>query len=144
MPKRPIADRAAKSCGVFCLILLAGCTDDEIIADIASPDRNYHALVQKCPQKGSFSWLGDTNIMVSILPSGVFENCNSFVNSWYQFEGYAPYEQLEVEWLSPTELRAWHPAFESASGPTASRSKTSGPIKVTFTPNPAGSPETDQ
>lgn len=122
---------------LFCLVLLAACRNDVTHADISSPNGDYHVVVKECPQRGSFFWSGDTSIQVSILPYGDLEACNTFINSVYQFDAYSPHEQLELEWTSWTELRAWHPGFDHNSWPGVLRSKGSGPIKVTFSPKAA-------
>ena len=117
-----------------CLLLLAACQEDVTHADLPSPDGDHHVVVKECPRRGSVFLSGDTSIQVSILPAGISEDCNAFINSVYQFEAYAPAEQLELEWISPTELRTWHPGFDhnSWSGPRSSSG--TNPITVTFAP----------
>lgn len=121
-----------KRYSLLCLILLAACEKEVILADISSPDGNHHVVVKECSQRGSFFWSGDTAIEVSILPSGISEACNAFINSLYQFDAYSPHEQLELEWLSPGVLRAWHPGFDHNSWPNVVRSRKSGSITVLF------------
>lgn len=119
---------------LFCLVLLAACRDAVTHADISSPGGDYHVVVKDCPRRGSGFLSGDRKVEVSVLPAGVSEDCNTFMNSVYQFEAYSPLDQLDLEWTSPTELRAWHPGFDHNSWPAASRASGTGAITVTFSP----------
>ncbi|MBC9904973.1 hypothetical protein IAG32_12180 [Achromobacter xylosoxidans] len=113
-------------------ILLTACGPDKIIADLPSPDGKYHVEVRKCPQRGSLTW--DEQTQVSVVEAGVSEKCNAFIVALTQFRSYAPDEQLQLEWISDTELRAWHPAFEPKNGAWASTIKQGAPVKVIFAP----------
>lgn len=112
--------------------LLTACGPDKIIADLPSPDGKYHVEVRKCPQRGSLTW--DEQTQVSVVEAGVSEKCNAFIVALTQFRSYTPDEQLQLEWLSDTELRAWHPAFEPKNGPWARTFKQNSPVQVTFAP----------
>jgi len=112
--------------------LLAGCGPNKIIVDLPSPQGQYHVEVRKCPQPGSMSSAEQTQ--VSILKSGISENCQSAVNALAQFQSYSPDEQLQLEWLSEAELRAWHPGFDPKSGPASASYKADNPVKVIFAP----------
>ncbi len=114
------------------VLLLTACGPDQIIADLPSPDGSHHVEVRLCPQRGSFT--RDSHTQVSVLKSGESENCNAFINATAQFAGYAPNEQLQLEWLSDTELRAWHPAFDPQHGPARAAYKNATPITLTFAP----------
>lgn len=119
---------------IACLVALAACKDEVTHADTPSPQGDYHVVVQECPQRGSFFWSGDTSLQVSVLPAGVSEACNAFMNSLHQFESYAPPEDLELEWTTPTELRAWHPGFSRNSWPNVLRSQATAPVEIRFAP----------
>lgn len=112
--------------------LLTGCGPNKIIVDLPSPQGQYHVEVRKCPQPGSMSSAEQTQ--VSILKSGTSENCQSAVNALAQFQSYSPDEQLQLEWLSEAELRAWHPGFDPKSGPASASYKANNPVKVIFAP----------
>jgi len=112
--------------------LLTGCGPNKIIVDLPSPQGQYHVEVRKCPQPGSMSSAEQTQ--VSILKSGISENCQSAVNALAQFQSYSPDEQLQLEWLSEAELRAWHPGFDPKSGPASASYKADNPVKVIFAP----------
>lgn len=112
--------------------LLTGCGPNKIIVDQPSPQGQYHVEVRKCPQPGSMSSAEQTQ--VSILKSGISENCQSAVNALAQFQSYSPDEQLQLEWLSEAELRAWHPGFDPKSGPASASYKADNPVKVIFAP----------
>ncbi|MCT5527562.1 hypothetical protein LZL70_18250, partial [Pseudomonas aeruginosa] len=43
-------------------------------------------------------------------------------------------DQLQLEWLSDTELRAWHPSFEPGNQADGSRLKHDAPVKMVFAP----------
>jgi len=82
--------------------LLTGCGPNKIIVDLPSPQGQYHVEVRKCPQPGSMSSAEQTQ--VSILKSGISENCQSAVNALAQFQSYSPDEQLQLEWLSEADF----------------------------------------
>lgn len=113
-------------------VMLAACSPNKIIADLPSPSGKYHVEVRKCPQAGAMTRTEQTQ--VSVLESGTSENCQSAVNALAQFESYAPDDQLQLEWLSDTELRAWHPGFDPKFGPRSASSKHDAPVKLIFTP----------
>lgn len=113
-------------------MLLTACGPDKIIADLPSPGGKYHVEVRKCPQRGSLTWAEKTQ--VSVLEFGVSEKCNAFMAALTQFDSYSPDEQLQLEWTSDTELRAWHPAFDPKNGPRASTFKPNAPVQVIFAP----------
>lgn len=88
--------------------LLAACGPNKIIADLPSPGGKYHVEVRKCPQPGAMAWTEQTQ--VSILESGT------------------------SEWISDTELRAWHPGFDPKVGPQSASFKHDVPVKLIFSP----------
>ena len=49
-----------------------------------------------------------------------------------QFDSYGPQDQLQVEWISATEVRAWHPQFNPEYGPQSANYKPDNPIKLIF------------
>lgn len=112
--------------------LLAGCGPNKIIVDLSSPQGQYHVEVRKCPQPGSMTWTEQTQ--VSVLKAGTSENCQSAVNALAQFNSYSPDDQLQLEWLSDTELRAWHPGFDPKFGPASASYKADNPVKIIFAP----------
>lgn len=120
---------------LLCLVLLSACRDDgTVLSELPSPDGAYHAVVKDCPRRGSAFLSGDRKIEVSVLPAGMSERCNTFIDAVYQFEAYAPSEDLQLEWTSATELRAWHPGFDDNSWPSAHSSSQASPVTVTFRP----------
>ena len=123
-----------KSSALFALstALLAGCGPNKITVDLPSPQGQYHVEVRKCAEPGAMSSTSQTQ--VSVLKSGVSENCQSAVNALAQFQSYAPDDQLQLEWLSDAELRAWHPGFDPKSGPRSASYKADNPVKVIFAP----------
>lgn len=62
------------------------------------------------------------------------EKCHSVVQSLAQFDLRASADQLQLEWLSDTELRAWHPSFEPGNQADGSRLKRDAPVKMVFAP----------
>lgn len=72
---------------------------------------------------------------LSILESGISEACNSAVNALAQFGSYAPDDQLQLEWISDTELRAWHPGFDPKFGPRSATFTHDIPVKLIFSPD---------
>lgn len=58
-----------------------------------------------------FDHLGRRNTGL-LLETGKSEKCHSVVQSLAQFDLRASADELQLEWLSDTELRAWHPSFE--------------------------------
>ena len=117
-----------------CLLLLPACREEVILSDLPSPGGDYHAVVKDCPRRGSSFLSGDRRIEVSVLPAGRSEPCNTFIDAVFQFDAYAPVEDLELEWTSATALRAWHPGFDANSRPSAYSSAPSNPVTVTFGP----------
>lgn len=114
------------------IVLLAGCGPNKIIVDLPSPQGQYHVEVRKCPQPGSMTWTEQTQ--VSVLKSGTSENCQSAVNALAQFKSPWPDDQLQLEWLSDAELRAWHPGFDPKFGPASASYKADNPVKIIFAP----------
>lgn len=113
-------------------VFLTACGPDHIIADFPSPDGKYHVEVRKCPQRGSLTRSEKTQ--VSLLPAGASEPCNAFVAALAQFQSPTPDDQLEIQWVSETEVRAWHPGFETRQAPGAASYHQDSPIKVTYSP----------
>lgn len=114
-------------------VLLAACGPDRLISDLPSPNGEYHVEVRKCPEKGSITW--GEEIQVSLLETGKSEKCHSVVLSLAQFDLRASStDELQLEWLSDTELRAWHPSFEPGNQPNGSRLKHDAPVKMVFAP----------
>lgn len=113
-------------------ILLTACGPNKIVLDLPSPGGKYHVEVRKCPQAGALTWTEKTQ--VSVLEPGVSEACQSAVKSLAQFDAPTPEDQLQLEWLSDTELRAWHPSFNPEYGPQSASSKPGSPIKLIYAP----------
>ncbi len=80
-----------------------------------------------------FDHLGE-EIQVSLLETGKSEKCHSVVQSLAQFDLRASADELQLEWLSDTELRAWHPGFEPGNQADGSRLKGDAPVKMVFAP----------
>ncbi len=112
--------------------LLTGCGPNKIIVDLPSPQGQYHVEVRKCPQPGAMTWTEKTQ--VSVLKSGTSENCQSAVNALAQFGSFSPDDQLQLEWISDVELRAWHPSFDPKFGPASASYKPDNPVKIIFAP----------
>lgn len=113
-------------------VLLAACGPDQIVADLPSPNGRYHVEVRKCPQSGALTW--SEKLQVSVLEPGQSAECQSAVNPLVQFDTAAPENQLQLEWLSDHELRAWHPDFTADAGPAAATYKHDVPVKLVFMP----------
>jgi len=111
-------------------VLLTACGPDKIIADLPSPGGKYHVEVRQCPQRGSLTWGEQTQ--VSVLAAGVSEKCNAFISALTQFQSKSLDDQLRLEWVSDTELRAWHPAFATGSVPMSASQMPNNPVKITF------------
>lgn len=114
-------------------IVLMACGPDKIVLDLPSPQKSFHVEVRKCPQAGApLEWTEKTQ--VSVLETGKSEPCHSFVNALVQFDSQAADEQLELEWMSDTVLRAWHPAFNPAYGPNSQATRPNSPVRIVFSP----------
>jgi hypothetical protein len=114
--------------------LVTGCGGpNKVIKDVYSPDGRYHVEVRQCPEVGAMP--GGTQTQASILEAKKPATCNSAVGTIAQFSVISPEDQLQLEWVSNTELRAWHPGFNPAYGPEAfSHPADNKPVKVTFAP----------
>ncbi|WP_420137260.1 hypothetical protein [Sphingomonas sp.] len=112
--------------------LLASCGGpNKVIKDVYSPDGRYHVEVRQCPAVGSMS--GGTETQASILDAKKVGTCHSAIGTIAQFSVNEPDDQLQLEWISDSELRAWHPNFNPAYGPEAfSHPANNSPVKVTF------------
>lgn len=117
---------------LFLSVLLAACGPNKLVSDLPSPSRQYHVEVRQCPQSGAITW--SERIQVSILESGLSADCQSAVNALAQFDASVPESQLQLEWVSDTELRAWHPDFNPGYGPAAVTYTHDAPVKVIFSP----------
>lgn len=114
-------------------VMLTGCGPDQVISDLQSPSGSYHVEVRKCPQKGAR--LERTEMtQVSVLEAGRTEQCNSMVHALVQFDGYAEDGLLQLEWISDTELRAWHPDFDADYGPFSKSVRDDTLVSVRFAP----------
>lgn len=113
-------------------VMLTACGPNKIIVDLPSPNGNYHVEVRKCPQRGSMT--SGEQTQVSVLKAGTSENCNSAVNALTQFGSYAPDDQLQLQWISNAELRAWHPGFDPTFGPQSASRKADSPVTVIYAP----------
>ncbi|HGH4375112.1 TPA: hypothetical protein ACJIVN_001205 [Pseudomonas aeruginosa] len=131
-PRFPQRSWMKKSPLLILSVLLAACGPDKLISDLPSPNEQYHVEVRKCPEKGSITW--GEEIQVSLLETGKSEKCHAVVRSLAQFDLRASADQLQLEWLSDTELRAWHPSFEPGNQPNGSRLKRDAPVKMVFAP----------
>lgn len=80
-----------------------------------------------------FDHLGRRNTGL-LLETGKSEKCHSVVQSLAQFDLRASADELQLEWLSDTELRAWHPSFEPGNQADGSRLKHDAPVKMVFAP----------
>lgn len=105
---------------------------NEVVTDIYSPNRQYHVEVRKCPQAGSLVWSEEEQ--ASVLKAGKSSICHSSENTIEQFSVNSPEDQLELEWISDTQLRAWHPEFNPRYGPERFVSGQDDPVKIIFRP----------
>lgn len=112
--------------------LLTACGPDKLVADLPSPSGKYHVEVRQCPQRGTLTWGEQTQ--VSVLEAGVSEKCNAFISALTQFQSSSPDDQLRLEWISDTELKASHPAHASGNAPTGATQKPGNPVRITFAP----------
>ncbi|MGB3431431.1 hypothetical protein [Achromobacter sp.] len=111
-------------------VLLTACGPNKIIADLPSPSGKYHVEVRQCPQRGSLTWGEQTQ--VSVLEAGVSEKCNAFISALTQFQSNSLDDQLRLEWVSDTELRARHPTFAAGGMPMSASQMPNNPVKITF------------
>lgn len=111
-------------------VLLTACGPDKLITDLPSPSGKYHVEVRQCPERGTLTWGEQTQ--VSVLAAGVSEKCNAFISALTQFQCRSPDDQLRLEWVSDTELRASHPAFAAGSTPVGASQMPNNPVKITF------------
>lgn len=110
--------------------VLTACGPNKIVADLPSPSGKYHVEVRKCPQRGSLTWGEQTQ--VSVLAAGVSEKCNAFISALTQFQANSPEDQLRLEWVSDTELKASHPALAAGSAPMSVSQMPNNPVKIIF------------
>ena len=118
-------------------VLLTACGPDKIVYDLPSPNGKYHAQVRSCPETGSITW--GEQLEVSILEVGVGEECHSAVKSLTGFKAGPPglaVEQLQLEWLSDTQFRAWYPGLKPNVEPTGSYTKPNTPVQIIYLPKP--------
>ena len=113
-----------------CLLMSCG-GPNKVIKDLYSPNGQYHVEVRQCPAVGSMS--GGTETQASILDAKKPATCHSSVGTIAQFSVNSPDDQLKLEWVGNSELRASHPGFNPAYGPEAfSHPANNSPVKVTF------------
>ena len=117
---------------IFSSALLAACGPNKIVYDLPSPSGKYHVQVRQCPQSGSITW--SEKLQVSVLEAGVSAACQSAVQALAQFDANEAASQLQLEWISDTELRAWLPGFNVDYGPSSATYKHDNPVKVIFSP----------
>lgn len=120
------------------LLLLSPCLfgcggPNKVIKDVYSPDGRYHVEVRQCPERGSLN--GGTETQASVLEAQKPGICHSNQNTIALFSVNQPDDRLELEWITSTELRAWHPAFNPAYGPQMfSPPSANDTVKVLFAP----------
>ena len=120
------------------LLLLSLClsacgSPNKVIKDVHSPDGRYHVEVRECPAVGSLN--GGVATQATVLEAQTQGICHSSVNTIAQFSVNSPSDLLQLEWMSSTELRAWHPSFNPAYGPEMfSPPSGNSPVKVRFSP----------
>lgn len=114
--------------------VLASCATgpNEIVKDLVSPNGQYHVEVRKCPQVGSLTW--SEEVQATVLVAGRQGVCHSSKDAIAQFSVNTPEDDLELEWVSDTQLRAWHPKFNPGYGPERYVSDPGDPVKVIFKP----------
>ncbi len=117
----------------FTFTLLAACGPDKLLSDLASPNRQYHVEVRSCPTPGG---AGDSagTFQVSLLVANKSEGCGDDINSMAQFQTHAPVEQLQLEWLSDSQVRAWAPGFEQLHMPFIYSYDEKAPVHFVFAP----------
>lgn len=118
-------------------VVLTACGPDKIVYDIPSPSGKYHAQVRSCSESGSITW--GEQLEVNILEAGVSEVCHSQVKSFTGFNASPPglaLDQLQLEWLSDTQFRAWYPGMKPNMAPTGSYKKYNTPVEIIFLPKP--------
>lgn len=129
-----------KKTGLFLLassVLLTACGPDKIVYDLPSPNGKYHAQVRSCPETGSIT--RGEQLEVSVVEVGVGEECHSAVKSLTGFKASPPglaVEQLQLEWLSDTQFRAWYPGLKPNVEPTGSYTKPNTPVQIIYLPKP--------
>ena len=84
---------------------------------------------------------GDWGLEVGVLAE-IFRNCAIkricqvaiCENYEHKHQSLSPDDQLQLEWLSDAELRAWHPGFDPKFGPASASYKADNPVKIIFVP----------
>lgn len=115
--------------------LLAGCGPDKVVYEVPSPSGKYHAQVRHCPETGSITW--GEQLEVYILEAGVSSRCHSLVEPLVGFDAGPPglrLDQLQVEWVTDTQVRAWYPGLKPNELPNGLYRKNGSPIEMVFLP----------
>ncbi|MDM1763374.1 MULTISPECIES: hypothetical protein [unclassified Acinetobacter] len=113
-------------------ILMTACTHNKLLLVLPSPDKTYRIEVLQCQQNGSF-W-GTAKLQIAV-PSEGSSKCQSSVNTYIKFYSEMPLSDLQLEWISDTEILAWHPSFNPKFGPySATLGGPNDPIKISFKP----------
>ncbi|MCH1997281.1 hypothetical protein ACOTEG_14340 [Achromobacter xylosoxidans] len=116
--------------------LLTGCiAADKLVTDLPSPGGAHHVQVLTCQGRVSPKRGEKVQVMqVSVLGANSTEKCYSDVNAMVQFFIWTRDDQLQLEWLSDTELRMWHPSFLPQSGPYDYTVLDPGRLKLVYSP----------
>ncbi|MDM1758080.1 MULTISPECIES: hypothetical protein [unclassified Acinetobacter] len=117
---------------VLSAILMTACTHNKLLLELPSPNKTYRIEVLQCQENGSF-W-GTEKLQIAV-PSKGTSKCQSAVDTYIVFSSGMPLSDLQLEWISDTEIRAWHPSFNPKFGPyAATLGGPNDPIKISFKP----------
>ncbi|WP_122315258.1 hypothetical protein [Pseudomonas cichorii] len=117
---------------LMCLsVLLVACGPDTSLSSLPSPNGQYHVEVRKCPEAGSIAW--SEKLQVSVLASGVSAKCQDATHALVQFDALVQEDQLQLAWMTDTQLRAWYPGINPDYGPDRITRKANVPVEVVFT-----------
>lgn len=116
---------------------------NKVVRDLPSPNGDYHVEVRQC--RANDAMFGKvTQVQVSVLKKGETERCRATIQSVAQFTVYATdfrkkADELQLNWLSNTELQAWHRSFglfqyKTYTGPYSYSYGPDKPVNMVFNP----------
>ncbi|AOA57909.1 hypothetical protein [Acinetobacter larvae] len=117
------------------VVVLSACHSNSVnrlVYNLESPQGAYHVEVRQCRENDAMFGPA-TKLQVSLLRTGESENCRATIKALSQFNVNQIDQQLQLQWLSESELRAWHPSFK-ANGPREQFYIQNPHVRIVFTP----------